>query len=131
MPNLLRARGPPPPPAEQVEVRTCLRERVAGGFDAIDPRVGIKDDLASFGFLIINAGSQGERAERNLGAAVRPGHAGVRHVVTWLSHLHEDAEPARTASQSRPDLIEQKIRGFLGGLLVAQVLGPLLRPDAE
>ena len=79
------------------------------GLDAIDPRDGVEDDLPPLRLLVIHAGRQGDRAERDLRAAVRPRHAGVGHVVAGLRQLHEHAEPDRLLGQPWADLVEQEV----------------------
>jgi hypothetical protein len=44
MPDLIRARLPPPPPAKQVDVRAHRGERISRRVDAIDARDGVEDD---------------------------------------------------------------------------------------
>src|SRR5262249_34895848 len=124
-------RRPSPPSAEEVDVRTHLRERVAGRVDAIHPWDGVEDDLPALRLLVIDAGGQRERAEGKLGAGVRPGHAGVAQVGAGPGHRQEDAEPHRSLSQPRADLLEEEMRGFPGGGFVREVLRSRLRPNAE
>src|SRR6516225_4638425 len=77
----LRGRGPTPPPAEEVDVRAHFAERVARRVDAIDPRDGVENDLPPLRLRVVHAGGQGDRAEGNFLATLRPGNAGVGHVV--------------------------------------------------
>src|SRR5437867_4147014 len=89
----LRGRGAAPAPAEQIDLRAHLGERVARSVDAIDPRDGVEDDLPPLWLRVVNAARQGDRAKGDLLAAVRPRHAGVGHVVAVAGQLHENAEP--------------------------------------
>src|SRR5512133_2251348 len=69
--------GPPPPAAEQVDVRAYVREGVARRINAIDPRNRIEDDLPPLWGLVIHALGQRDSAERDLVATIRPGYAGI------------------------------------------------------
>src|SRR5262249_23718771 len=128
---LLYGRGPASAPAEQIDLRAHLAEWVARGVDAIDPRDGIEDDFAPLRLPVVHADRQGDGAEGDLRAALRPGHAGVSHVVAVAGQLHEDAQPDRSSCQPRADLVEEEVRGLRGGLLVREVLGAFFGPDAE
>src|SRR5262249_5829288 len=120
-----------PAPAEEVDVRPHLAERVARRVDAIDPRDGVEDDLPPLRFRVVYSGRQGDRAEGDLRAALRPGDAGVGNVVAVAGQLHEDAELDRPPRQSLVDLLEEEVRGLRGHLLVGKILGAFFGPDAE
>src|SRR5947209_12959949 len=102
--------GPPPAAAEQVDVRAHIRERIARGIDAINPGDGVEDDSPPVRHLVIHAGCQGDGAEWDLRATVRPRHTGVGDVIARLRHLYEHAEPDRLLGQSLANLVEQEVR---------------------
>src|SRR5262249_31451407 len=129
--SFLPGRGPAPAPTEQIDLRAHLAERVPRRVDAIDPRDGIEDDLPPLRCRIVYTVRQGDGAEGDLRAALRPGNAGVGHVVAVAGQLHKDTETDRTARQSRANFVEEEVRGLRGGLLVRKVLGAFFGPNAE
>src|SRR5882762_3822174 len=88
---LLSGCGTAPVPAEQIHVRAYLAERVARGIDAINPRNGIKDDLSPLRLDVVHALCQGDGAEVNSRAVIRPWHAGVSRVVASAGQLDKHA----------------------------------------
>src|SRR5207249_1382916 len=102
-----------------------------GRVNAVNPRNGVEDNFPTLRLLVVDAGSQGDRAEGDLGAAVGPGDAGIGDVVACIRHLNDDIEPDGSPRQPRPDLIEKEIGRSLCGFFVVQVLGTCLGSDAE
>src|SRR6267378_1321820 len=129
--HLLSGCGTAPAPAEQINVRAYVAERVARRIDAINLRNGIKADLSPLRLDVAHALCQGNAAEVNLPAVIRPWHAGISHVAAIAGQLHKHAEPDRTFRQMLTDLVEKKVRGFCGGLLIREVLRALLGLDTK
>src|SRR5262249_59104937 len=79
---LLPGRGPAPAPAEQVDLRAHLAERVARGVDAVHPGDRVKDDLPPLGRQLVHALLQDKGAELHQGPALGPEGGGIGHLIS-------------------------------------------------
>jgi hypothetical protein len=61
----------------------------------------IEDDFPPFRLHFVHPFCQGDRAQGDLRTVLRPGHAGIGHVVTVAGQLHEDAQPGGCSCRGR------------------------------
>src|SRR3984885_1699 len=123
--------GAPPAATEQIDIGAHVRERIAGGIDAVHPGNGVKDDFPTVRVLVIGARRQGNCSKQYLLTAGRPRHTRISHVIARLRHLHEHTQPGWSFGQPQPDLVEQEILRLGRRLFAGQVFGPRFGTDAK